>query len=457
MQHFKKRIHLVGIGGAGMNGLAELLHCYGHVVTGSDRVASATTARLESIGIPVQTGHDPRYVKDAELLIYSSAIRSENPERIFAHDHGIAELRRAEALGQIMRTFSTICVAGTHGKTTTTSLVGAILTEANLKPTIMVGGTLQREPTPMVIGSGAIMVAEADEYDRSFLAMYPTMALITNIDSDHLDCYSDLEDIKDAFVAFAARLPFYGELVCCIDDPGVRDILPRLTRSFVTYGGSPGADYSARSIVSDGSGSSFDAFCKGTNLGRITLAVPGIHNVVNAIGALAAALEMGVGFDPARRALAEFGGVKRRLEIIGRVRNVTVIDDYAHHPREIAATLEAALLGGYSRITAVFQPHLFTRTRDFMGDFAVSLSKADRVIVTSIYRAREEPIPGVSAETIVGKLRHLGKSDVHYCAETADLVPMIVEGAVDGEAIVLMGAGDITESSRPILEALQHG
>jgi UDP-N-acetylmuramate--alanine ligase len=457
MQHFKKRIHLVGIGGAGMSGLAELLHHYGHRVTGSDRAASPATARLERMGIRIQAGHEPLLVKDADLLIYSSAVKPENPERVFAGEHGIAQLRRAEALGQLMRTFSTICIAGTHGKTTTTSLVGAILTEANLAPTILVGGTLLREKAPLVIGNGSIMVAEADEYDRSFLAMYPTMALITNIDTDHLDCFADLDDIKDAFVAFAARLPFYGELVCCIDDAGVRDILPRLTRSFVTYGGSPGADYSARSVVFGTAGVSFDAFHKGTKLGAVALAIPGVHNATNAIGALAAAMEMGVSFSSACTALGEFRGVKRRLEVVGCERNVTVIDDYAHHPREIAATLEAVRHGGYSRITAVFQPHLYTRTRDFMDDFAVSLSKADRVIVTAIYRAREEPIRGVTAEDIVEKIRRLGKTEAFYCLQAADIVPIVAATAIDGEAVVLMGAGDISDTARPLLEALRHG
>ncbi len=440
-----------------MSGFAELLHHYGHRVTGSDSVASETTVRLERLGIKVQTGHEPLLVKDAELLIYSSAIRVDNPERIYARDHGIAELRRAEALGELMRTFFTICIAGTHGKTTTTSLVGAILTDANIDPTILVGGTLLRENAPLVIGNGSIMVAEADEYDRSFLAMQPTMALITNIDADHLDCYADLDDIKNAFVAFAARLPFYGALVCCIDDAGVRDILPRITRSVITYGSSLGADYSVRAIEFTGDKASFDAFHGATKLGRIALGIPGVHNAINAMGALAAAMEMGVPFTSIGGALGAFSGVKRRFEVIGRERNVTVIDDYAHHPREIAATLDTARRGGYVRITAVFQPHLFTRTRDFLDDFAVSLAKADRVIVMAIYHAREEPIPGVSAETIVEKLHALGKADARYCPRAADVVAAVVAHAVGREAVVLMGAGDITETARPILEALRHG
>jgi UDP-N-acetylmuramate--alanine ligase len=457
MRHFGQRIHLVGIGGAGMSGLAELLHSYSHAVTGSDRALSSATGRLVSLGVRVQSGHAPDLVKDAQLLIYSSAVREDNAERVYARDHGIAELRRADALGQIMRSFTAVCIAGTHGKTTTTSLVGAIMNEAKLQPTVLVGGTLRAEGAPVVVGRSAIMVAEADEYDRSFLAMYPALALITNIEADHLDCYKDLDDIKDAFVAFAGRVPFYGAIVCCIDDGGVRDVLPRFRRKCITYGKSPGADYTAQNIKFTDGRPSFDAFQRGTPLGRMTLSIPGMHNVVNALGALAATMEMDVSFEAARRALARFAGVKRRFEVVGRERGVTVIDDYAHHPGEIRATLAAARCSGFKRITAVFQPHLFSRTRDFMDDFAASLSDADTVLVTDIYKAREEPIPGVTAATIVEKLRKLGHKDANFCAKKED-VPHTVAGRVfQGDAVVIMGAGDITETAPGIVEVLRHG
>jgi UDP-N-acetylmuramate--alanine ligase len=457
MRHFKQRIHMVGIGGAGMSGLAELLHGHGHVVTGSDRILSSATARLQRLGVRVQSGHSPDLVKNAQLLIYSSAVRDDNPERVYAREHRIAELRRADALGQIMRGMTTVCIAGTHGKTTTTSLVGAILGEAKMKPTVLVGGTLRTEGAPVVVGRSDLMVAEADEFDRSFLAMYPAIALITNIEADHLDCYRDIDDIKDAFAAFAARVPFYGAVVCCTDDKGVRDILPRLTGKVITYGKETGAEYTARNIKFTEGKPAFDAFRLNAALGRITLGIPGMHNAVNALGALAAAMEIDVPFEAARRALARFSGVKRRFEVVGRERGITVIDDYAHHPGEIKATLEAARCSGFNRIAAVFQPHLFSRTRDFTDGFAASLAEADAVVVTDIYAAREEPIPGISAEDIVEKLRALGHKETEYCARKEDIPQRIVKRVSRGGAIVIMGAGDITEIAGHVVEALHHG
>jgi UDP-N-acetylmuramate--alanine ligase len=457
MQHFKQRIHFVGIGGAGMSGLAELLHSYGHTVTGSDWELSAATSRLQRLGIRVQTGHTPDLVQDAHLLIYTSAVHEDNPERVYARDRHIAELRRADALGQIMRSFTAVCIAGTHGKTTTTSLVGAVLNEAKQQPTVLVGGTLRAEGAPVVIGKGNVMVAEADEFDRSFLALYPTIAVITNIEADHLDCYGNFDAIKDAFVAFANLAPFYGAIVCCSDDRGVRDVMPRFARTRVTYGMDPGADYTARNIKFAEGKASFDAFRQGTALGRITLSIPGMHNVANALGALAAAMELGSSFEDVRRALAKFAGVKRRFEVVGRERGVTVIDDYAHHPAEIRATLEAARRSGFTRTTAVFQPHLFSRTRDFLDGFAESLSKADRVIVTDIYKAREEPVPGINAAAIVDKLHTLGHSDACYIERKEAIARNAADRAVRGEAIVIMGAGDITEIGSELVEVLRHG
>lgn len=300
------------------------------------------------------------------------------------------------------------------------------------------------------------MVAEADEFDRSFLVMYPAVAVITNIEADHLDCYKDLDDIKNAFTAFAARVPFYGAVVCCADDKGVRDILPRLSGRIVTYGRDNSAEYTAKNIKFTEGRPTFDAFRRGAALGRITLNIPGMHNVVNAVGALAAAMELDVPFESARRAMARFSGVKRRFEVVGRERGVTVIDDYAHHPGEITATLEAARCSGFNRITAVFQPHLFSRTRDFMDGFARSLSAADTVIVTDIYQAREEPIPGVTAEAIVEKLRSLGHKDAGFCARKEDVPPRVVTRVSRGDAIVVMGAGDITDITGHVVEALRH-
>jgi UDP-N-acetylmuramate--alanine ligase len=457
MRHFTQQIHLAGIGGAGMSGLAELLHAYGHTVTGSDRAPSPVTARLEALGVKVQYGHSPDLVRKAGLLIYSSAIREENPERTYARNHGIAQIRRAEALGDLMRAFTCVCVSGTHGKTTTTSLVGGIFGEAALQPTVLVGGTLIREGAPVVVGESGLMVAEADEYDRSFLAMYPTIAIITNIEADHLDCYKDLDDIKNTFVAFTNRIPFYGAVVCCGDDPGVRDIIPRIGRTRITYGLGQGAEYSARDIDFVEGKASFEVVRREEALGRIALTIPGLHNVVNALGATAAAMEMGVTFDVVRAALGKFAGVKRRFEIVGRARGVTVIDDYAHHPGEIKAALDAARRSGFKQITAVFQPHLYSRTRDFMDDFAISLGKADTVMIADIYTAREEPIAGVSAETIVKKLREMGHADAHFIARKEDIMTAIASRVVEGEAVVVMGAGDIGQMAYGLAEVLRNG
>jgi UDP-N-acetylmuramate--alanine ligase len=456
IRHFQRRIHLVGIGGAGMSGLAEFLHSHGHDVSGSDRALSSATARLQRLGIRIQDGHEPDLIRDATLLIYSSAVREDNPERVYARGHAIAELRRADALGQVMRGMTTVCIAGTHGKTMTTSLVGAILCEAKLQPTVLVGGTLRAEGAPVIVGRSGIMAAEADEFDRSFLAMYPSVAVITNIEADHLDCYRDIDEIKDAFTAFAARVPFYGAVVCCADDRGVREILPRLSGRIVTYGRDSSAEYRAQNIKFTAGKPAFDLFRRSAPLGRVTLSVPGMHNAVNAAGALAAAMELGVSFEIARRAMARFSGVKRRFEVAGHERGVTVIDDYAHHPGEITATLATARCSGYSHVVAVFQPHLFSRTRDFMDDFAGSLSAADTVVVTDIYHAREEPIAGVSAETIVEKLRGLGHKDAVFCARKEEVPPRVVTRVSRGDAIVVMGAGDITDITGRILEELLH-
>lgn len=457
MKHFPQAMHLIGIGGAGMSGLAELLLSYGHTLTGSDRSPSAVTARLEKLGVRIQYNHAPVLIEKADLVIYSSAIKPENQERAFAREHAITEMRRAEALGDLMRSFTTVCISGTHGKTTTTSLVGALLTEAGMQPTVVVGGTLMREGAPAVIGAGTIMVAEADEYDRSFLAMYPAMAVITNIEADHLDCYAGIDDIKETFIAFAHRVPFYGAVVCCIDDAGVREILPRIKRRCRTYGLSETADYNAQDITFSKGKPSFSVYREGELLGRIRLGIPGMHNVVNSLGAIAAGCLLDVPFELAKTALERFAGVKRRFEIVGTGRGVTVVDDYAHHPGEIAATLDAARRSGYKRLIAVFQPHLFTRTRDFLDGFAKTLSMADTVFVANIYKSREEPIPGVTAAGIVKKMHALGHKDAHYVARKEEIVKRAVAGAEDGDGIIVMGAGDITETAGDIFEELGHG
>lgn len=437
-----------------MSPLAEVLHAYGHWITGSDKMRSSTTARLESLGISLQYDHAPELVKSAELLVYSSAVKENNPERIYARENGIREIRRAEILGELMRAHYTICICGTHGKTTTTSLVGTILDESGFNPTVLVGGTLKSKESNAVIGKGIYMVAEADEFDRSFLAMYPSMAIITNIEADHLDCYGNVENVKDAFVKFTDRVPFYGAVIVCKDDPGIKDILPRITRSVITYSINENADYIAQDVVFANGKPTFKVLHEGKPLGTVSLNIPGIHNVSNSLAAIAVAIELGIPFQSIVRSLGQFQGVERRFEIIGKKKGVTIIDDYAHHPGEIRATLMAARKSLFKRTVAVFQPHLYTRTRDFMDGFAESLMNADIVLVTDIYKAREEPIPGVTSDRIIEKMKQHGHPDARYIQNKDDLPKVIKELVADGDVVVVMGAGDIWRTARLCLEEL---
>lgn len=457
MKQFAKKIHMIGIGGAGMCPLAEVLQAKGHRITGSDRISSAATVRLESLGIKIQFNHEPSLVKDADLLVYSSAVREDNPERVYAGQNGIVSMRRAEVLGELMRANFTICISGTHGKTTTTSMTGEVFSDAGLNPTVLVGGMIRSAQSHAVLGNGNIMIAESDEYDRSFLAMYPSLAIITNIEADHLDCYGTLQNIKDAFVYFTERIPFYGAVIACNDDPGVRDIIPRIKRSVITYGLNDSADYYAEQINFSFGKSSFTVKRKGELLGIINLNLPGIHNVSNAMAVIAVATEMGIEFSSIAHTLSRFQGVRRRFEIVGEARGVTVIDDYAHHPGEIRATLDAARRSGYQRIVAVFQPHLYSRTRDLMDEFASSLRMADMVYVTDIYKAREEPIPGVSSEMIVKKIIESGHSHAVYIANKDDIVTSLKDSVKEGDAVIMMGAGDIWECAARLAGVISNG
>jgi len=449
MKQFTKNIHMVGIGGAGMSPLAEALLSRGHRITGSDRVESASTRHLETLGIKIQYNHEPALVKEANLLVYSSAVKEDNPERVFAAENGIPMIRRAEVLGDIMRSNFTICVSGTHGKTTTTSLAGSVLSDAGISPTVLVGGMFKTSGSHAIIGSGGVIVAEADEYDRSFLAMYPSIAIITNIEADHLDCYKDLSDIKDTFVQFTERVPFDGAVIACIDDDGVNSVLPRIRRSVITYGINPKADYRAESINFENGLTTFTVFHKNKELGIITINIPGIHNVKNALAAIAAALEMGIEFKQIVKTLSNFHGVKRRFEMIGTVNGVTVVDDYAHHPGEISATLDAAKKFRHGRIVAVFQPHLYSRTRDFLDQFAQALSAADLVFITDIYKSREQPIPGVNAKNIVDSINTNTntKTTAFYVNDKNEIAGNLREKTEKGDLVIFMGAGDIWESA----------
>lgn len=445
---------MIGIGGAGMSPLAELLVHLGHTVTGSDRQESEATARLESMGIAVQYDHIPRLVRNAELVVYSSAIKEENTERRYAVEQGLKQIRRAELQGDLMREYTAVCICGTHGKTTTTSLIGALLKKAKLDPTVLVGGMLRGSTTHALIGQGNLMVAEADEFDRSFLAMYPTFAVITNIDADHLDCYRDIDDIKEAFIAFTRKVPFFGEVIACVDDPGVREVLPSVAATVTTYGIDRGADYRAINIEFTGGCARFDVVERGAEIGRVGLLIPGMHNARNALAAVAVARLFEVDFQTIKRTFSTFKGVRRRFEVIAAINDRVIVDDYAHHPREIQATIDAARRSGARRVVAVFQPHLYSRTRDFLDDFAAVLMTADVVYVTGIYRAREEPIAEVTAGEIINRMADRGHRDAHYVADHRELTALLPPLLRGGDYLLFMGAGDINESACRLAEVL---
>ena len=460
-RHFAnlRHIHFVGIGGAGMSGIAEVLLDYDLEVTGSDQAASEATRHLEALGVKVWIGHSPEHVAGADLVVRSSAIHDDNPEIGAARARGITVIRRAEMLAELMRLKYGIAVAGTHGKTTTTSLVGTILTEANLDPTVIVGGRLRVSGTGARLGKSMYMVVEADEFDRSFLRLQPVLAVITTIDVDHLDTYKDLADIEAAFAQFADTVPFFGQVITCLDDKNVQTLLPKLAgRRVLTYGFSPQADLVAVDVRSEGGGSRFTVrhAQRGTGtsigtpsatdgvLGEVAVPLPGRHNVQNALAAIGVALAVGLDFAAIAKGIAAFKGVHRRFERLGTFQGAAVVDDYAHHPAEVAATLQAAreAFPG-ARLHAVFQPHLYSRTRDLATDFGRSLLGADAAWVTDVYAAREEPIPGVSGALVVDAARSSGHRNVRYVDHWRELPPHLRETVAASEVVLTMGAGDV--------------
>ncbi len=440
------RIHFVGIGGAGMSGIAEVLLDYDLEVSGSDLVESGATRRLRELGAKIEIGHHASHVDDVDLVVISSAVAHSNPEVVAAREHNITVVGRAEMLAELMRLKYGIAVAGTHGKTTTTSLVGTILTETGLDPTVIVGGRLRVSGTGARLGKSDYLVAEADEYDRSFLRLQPIVAVITNIDREHLDTYGTEDEIREAFVTFANKVPFFGQVIVCLDDPNVQQIMPRLAdRRVVTYGLSPQADLTLVDLQYVGIGCRFTALSPSQGaLGPITLPMPGVHNVRNALAAISVGLSLGLEFEAISKALASFSGVHRRFELIGRWRGAHVVDDYAHHPTEVAATLEAARSAfPGAKIWAVFQPHLYSRTRDQAEEFGRSLLSADNAIVTEIYASREEPLPGVRGEMVVEAARESGHRHVSFCADWREAPEILRSEVGSGDVILTLGAGDI--------------
>jgi UDP-N-acetylmuramate--alanine ligase len=454
------RIHFVGIGGAGMSGIAEILLEYDLEVSGCDQALSETTHRLAELGARIDEGHSPDHLDGVELVVISSAVAAENPEVREARRRGITVVRRAEMLGELMRLKYGIAVAGTHGKTTTTSLVGTVLTDAGLDPTVIVGGRLRLLGTGARLGHSDYLIAEADEFDRSFLRLTPVVAVITTIDRDHLDTYRDLDEIREAFVTFANRVPFFGRVIVCLDDPNVRQILPELAeRRIVTYGFSPQAELSAVDLEPRRNGTRFSVRSLRDGLiGDVELPMPGRHNVLNALAAIGVGLSLRIPFETMARAIAGFEGVHRRFEQLGEWHGAAVIDDYAHHPTEVAATLDAARQTfPRGRVLAVFQPHLFSRTLDQADAFGGSLLGADLAVVTDVYPSREKPIPGVTGEMVVEAARRSGHRNVHYCPSWQD-APALLAGEVhEGDVIVTLGAGDVNRLGQRLVDDEENG
>jgi UDP-N-acetylmuramate--alanine ligase len=450
-------VHFMGVGGAGMSALAELVARAGGRVSGCDHSPGESVARLRELGITTLQGHDPAHVHGAAALVVTAAVPADHPELRAARALGVPVVKRAQALGAIVNHGRVIAVAGTHGKTTTTTMLASILAEAGLDPTALVGGRVAEWGSGLRAGRDDLFVVEADEYDRSFLALAPDLVVLTSVEADHLDIYGDLAGVERAFAQFLELLPVDGPVLACADDAGVGRVAAGSGRRLVWYGTGPGAALRAIRVSNRAGGSSFDVAIDGAALGRVELNAPGEHNVRNALGAIGAARELGASFAAAQRALARFGGVARRFQRVGEARGIVFIDDYAHHPTEIAATLRAARDGHVEgRIVAVFQPHLYSRTRDLAAEFGAALAAADLVFLTDVYPAREQRISGVTGELVAGAALAAGAPDVRYHATLAELERALAIELHPGDLCVGMGAGDIDAAVRRVHRRLQE-
>jgi UDP-N-acetylmuramate--alanine ligase len=454
-----RKLHFVGIGGIGMSGIAEILNDEGFTITGSDRATSENTERLQSLGVTVMIGHNAgNLAPDVDVLVYSSAVSSDNPEVVEARQRKIPVIRRAEMLAEVMRLKYGIGIAGTHGKTTTTSMVSLVMIEGGIDPTVIVGGRLRGlAGSNARLGKGDFIVVEADEFDRSFLSITPTIAVLTTLETDHLDCYRDLDDIKSAFIQFAGKVPFYGFVVLCLDEPALQEIMPKIKKKIVTYGLNGQADLQAVGIVHRQNTSTFTVVSSGNDLGDIELQIPGLHNVQNALAAAAVGLELGVPFAKVKSGIEKFTGVFRRWEVKAEIDGITVIDDYAHHPTEIRATLAGAKAGWRRRTVCIFQPHLYSRTRDFYDQFGRAFFNADVLVVTDVYPAREEPIQGVTGELIANAAKEFGHKQVHYVPEKKDVPRFLMTIIRPGDMVITMGAGDIWKFGEEFILLLKEG
>ena len=462
-----RRIHFVGVGGIGMSGIAELLANLDYAVSGSDAKRSAVTDRLASLGVTVQSGHAAGHVGDADVVVYSSAVGPDNPEVVEATRRRIPVIPRAEMLAELMRLRFGIAVAGAHGKTSTTSMVALVLERAGLDPTAVIGGRLSAFGSNARLGGGECMVVEADESDRSFLKLSPSIAVITNIDREHMDAYGSFADLQQAFIDFANKVPFYGAVVACADDAELCAVMPKFQRRVIRYGiDAVDANLVASGVVLEGYGSRCTIAVRErpagegrATLGELTLHVPGRHSVLNALAAVAVGLELDVPFAKIASALGEFRGAERRFEQRGVVNGITVVDDYGHHPTEIAAVLAAARAGKPQRIVVAFQPHRYSRTRDLMNEFGVALAAADEVVLTEIYAASELPIPGVTIKALAAAINAVRPSPVHLVPKLDEVAARVVDLARPGDLVITLGAGSIGSLAGNLVAELErrHG
>ena len=438
-----RRIHMVGIGGSGMSGIAEVLLNLGYEVFGSDMADSAVVKRLRELGATIGIGHAAENVVNAHVLVKSTAVREDNPEVVAAREQGIPVIPRAEMLAELMRLRTGIAIAGTHGKTTTTSFTAAIFDEAGLDPTVIIGGRLNAYGANARLGEGAYLLAEADESDGSFLCLFSIMNVVTNVDMDHMDFYPDMETIDNAFLTFMNKVPFYGCNVVCGDDPGVRRLLPKVNRPVITYGFAPGNDLTAE-IIEMGETSRFTVRLKGARLGEVRLSQPGRHNVLNALAAIGVSLQADIPVEACIAGLSKFGGVGRRFERKGERNGVIVVDDYGHHPAEIAATLATAKqCFPDRRIVVAFQPHRFSRTKALFGEFCKAFESVDKLLLTEIYPASEAPIPGVSGQSLAQGIRQVSNTDVEYFQDFAAIQAALPGELKEGDLFITLGAGNI--------------
>ena len=451
-----QRVHFIGIGGIGMSGIAEILLTMGYSVSGSDLRRSAATDRLAGLGAIIHEGHVASNASATDVVVISSAVSASNPEVMEARARKIPVIQRAEMLAELMRLKYGIAVAGMHGKTTTTSMIAAVLAGGGLDPTVVVGGRVDALGSNARLGTSQYLVAEADESDRSFLKLSPILAVITNLDREHMDCYSSMEDVENAFVEFMDRLPFYGAATACVDNDRLRAILPRVRRKVYTYGESADADFRLQMLPPrPDKPATFVVNFHGLLLGPFSLHVPGRHNVMNATAAVAIGLQLGVSKEDIAKGLETFRGVDRRFQVKGNIGGITVVDDYGHHPTEIVATLQAARECGYKAVHVIFQPHRYTRTRDLMAEFAGAFGAADSVEVLDIYAASEEPIAGITGAALAAEISAQKGASAEYAASVPAAIAAVVARAKSGDLIITQGAGSVSAIAPLLLEALQ--